>query len=524
MNANYSKSGARQTCQLEQAMTVQEFRKILVANRGEIAVRVIRACREMGIGSVAVYSDVDRNSLHVRLADKAVHIGQSPPSLSYLNQERIIQAALDSGAEAIHPGYGLLSENVTFAQAVEDAGLVFIGPPSRAIASMGDKGAARQVMESADVPVIPGYHGPDDEAAFLQAAEELGYPVLVKAVAGGGGKGMRLAWSPNELPAAMAAARREAQHAFDEDRLILEAFIPQARHIEFQILADKFGNTVHLFERDCSTQRRHQKIVEETPAKILDPALRAEMGGIAVKAAKAVGYINAGTVEFVFDPARRHYYFLEMNTRIQVEHPITELVAGIDLVQWQIRIAAGQQIPFNQEDIYQRGHALECRLYAEDPEHQFLPAGGRLLDFRAPIGPGIRLDSGYASGDEIPIDYDPLIAKIIVHAEDRDQALSRMLSAIHETVILGLPTNQAFLADLISSEAFRKGQVHTTWVEETFINQHELAPELPPEVIITAALIERFRTQADPAGKTAFARDPFNPWKLDDHFRSGRSA
>lgn len=505
-------------------MTVQDFRRILVANRGEIAVRVIRACREMGISSVAVYSDADRNSLHVRLADEAVHIGQSPPGLSYLNQEQIIQAALASRAEAIHPGYGLLSENENFAQAVVQAGLVFIGPPPQAISSMGDKGAARQVMENAGVPVIPGYHGPDNEIAFLQAAQELGYPVLVKAAAGGGGKGMRLAWSPDELPAAMAAARREAQHAFDQDRLILEAFIPQARHLEFQILADKYGNTVHLFERDCSTQRRHQKILEETPAKILDPALRAEMGGIAVKAAKAVGYVNAGTVEFIFDPARRHYYFLEMNTRIQVEHPITELVAGIDLVQWQIRIAAGQQIPFNQADLFQRGHALECRLYAEDPEHQFMPAGGKLLDFRAPMSPGIRLDSGYASGDEIPIDYDPLIAKLIVHAEDREQALARMLSAIHETVILGLCTNQAFLAELISSEAFRKGQVHTTWVEETFINLHELAPEPPPEVIIAAALIQRFHTQADPVGKTPFARDPFNPWNLDDRFRSGRPA
>ena len=368
------------------------FRKILIANRGEIAVRVIRACREMGISSVAVYSTADQQALHVRLADEAVAIGPALASQSYLSIEKIIQAARQTGAEAIHPGYGFLSENPLFAQAAQDAGLVFIGPPASAIQAMGDKASARHMMQMAGVPIVPGYQGDDRESALLAAAPEIGWPVFVKASAGGGGKGMRVVWEPADLPEAIAAARREAQHAFGNGRLILERYVPRAHHIEFQVLGDSFGNIVHLYERECSLQRRHQKVIEETPSPLLDEVLRAQMGQAAVTAARAAGYQNAGTVEFIVDPQNRAFYFLEMNTRLQVEHPITELVTGLDLVQWQIRLAAGERLSFSQEDVHQRGHAIECRLYAEDPSNHFLPAAGRLLRFIEPEGPGIRLD------------------------------------------------------------------------------------------------------------------------------------
>ncbi len=509
------------------------FRKILIANRGEIAVRVLRACREMGVRSVAVYSEADAAALHVRMADEAYLIGPAEALQSYLDPERIIQAARAARADAIHPGYGFLSENAAFAEAVQQAGLTFIGPPPAAIRAMGDKAAARAVAQASGVPVTPGYQGLDDDDALLQAAQSLGgWPLLVKAAAGGGGKGMRVVQNAAGLPEAIASARREAQHAFKDTRLILERYIQNAHHVEFQILGDEHGNMVHVFERECSVQRRHQKIIEESPSPLLDDALRQRMGAAAVSAAQAAGYTNAGTIEFIIDPDTRQFYFLEMNTRLQVEHPITELISGLDLVQWQIRIAAGQRLPFTQADLHARGHAIECRLYAEDPANGFLPATGTLLRFIEPKGPGVRVDSGVGSGDAISIHYDPLIAKLVVYAEDRPTAIHKMLAALGETVLLGLTTNIRFLQDVLSDEAFQSGQAHTTWVEQRFAGWQPPRCALPPEALIAAALTH---LQGDGlgapgggvpgAGETAANQparpDPFSPWRLGNAFRNG---
>jgi len=484
------------------------FTKILIANRGEIAVRVIRACREMGIASVAVYSDADRSALHVRLADEAVHIGPPPARDSYLDVERILQAARETGAQAIHPGYGFLSENAAFARAVADAGLVFIGPPAEAIDAMGDKGRARARVEANGVPVVPGYQGADDDAELAREAGRIGWPLLVKAAAGGGGKGMRVVREPADLSEALAAARREAQHAFGDPRLILERYIPRARHIEFQVLADAHGNTLHLFERECSVQRRHQKIIEETPSPFLDGPMRAAMSAAAVAAARSVGYQNAGTIEFIVDPHTREFFFLEMNTRLQVEHPVTEQVVGLDLVQWQIRIAAGERLPFAQSDLRQNGHAIECRLYAEDPANNFLPATGPLLRFVEPRGPGVRVDSGVTGGDNITIHYDPLVAKITAWAEDRPAALRRMQSALRETILLGLTNNNQFLQDVLADPDFQAGDIYTTWVEEHFGDWQPPQCDLPAEILVAAALAKR--PPAAPIPTTA--RDPYSPW------------
>jgi acetyl-CoA carboxylase biotin carboxylase subunit len=486
------------------------FSKILIANRGEIAVRVIRACRELGIASVAVYSDADRRALHVRLADEAVQIGPAPARESYLDGERIIQAARESGAQAIHPGYGFLSENAAFARAVTAAGLVFIGPSADAIDAMGDKGRARARVEASGVPVVPGYQGADDAATLAREAARIGWPLLVKAAAGGGGKGMRVVSGPEELTEGVDAARREAQHAFGDPRLILERYIPRARHIEFQVLADAFGNSLHLFERECSVQRRHQKIIEESPSPFLDAAMRAEMGAAAVAAARAVDYRNAGTIEFIVDPHTRAFYFLEMNTRLQVEHAVTELVVGLDLVQWQIRIAAGERLPFAQSDLRQNGHAIQCRLYAEDPSNNFLPATGALLRFVEPHGPGVRVDSGVTSGDSITIHYDPLVAKLITWAEDRPSALRRMQSALRETILLGLTNNNQFLQDVLADPDFQAAEIYTTWVEEHFGDWQPPQCDLPPEVLVAAALAKR-----PPAGQKTGSptRDPYSPWQ-----------
>lgn len=484
------------------------FKKILIANRGEIAVRVIRACREMGIGSVAVYSDTDRSALHVRLADEAVHIGPPPARDSYLDIERILQAARQTGAQAIHPGYGFLSENAAFARAVADAGLVFIGPPAGAIDDMGDKGRARSRVEANGVPVVPGYQGSDDDSDLAREAQRIGWPLLVKAAAGGGGKGMRVVREPDALLEAISAARREAQHAFGDPRLILERYIPRARHIEFQVLADAHGNILHLFERECSVQRRHQKIIEETPSPFLDSAMRDAMSAAAVAAARSVGYQNAGTIEFIVDPHTREFFFLEMNTRLQVEHPVTEQVVGLDLVQWQIRVAAGERLPFAQSDLRQNGHAIECRLYAEDPANNFLPATGPLLRFVEPRGPGVRVDSGVTGGDHITIHYDPLVAKITTWAEDRPAALRRMQSALRETILLGLTNNNQFLQDVLADTDFQSGDIYTTWVEEHFGDWQPPQCDLPVEILVAAALAKR---PAAPTAPTA-ARDPYSPW------------
>ncbi len=489
------------------------FHKILIANRGEIAVRLIHACHELGVQAVAVYSEADADARFVRMADEAVLIGPAAPTKSYLRGEAIIQAARDTGAEAIHPGYGFLAENAAFARAVQDAGLTFIGPPPAAIAAMGDKAAARRRMEAAGVPITPGYEGEDDDRALADAARRIGFPVLVKAAAGGGGKGMRVVWEEADLDESLAAARREARHAFGDDRLIVEKFVPRAHHVEFQILADGHGHTVHLFERECSVQRRYQKIIEETPSPLLDPDLRARMGQAAVAAARAVGYVNAGTVEFIVDPDTRAFYFLEMNTRLQVEHPITELVTGLDLAQWQIRIAAGEPFPHRQEDLQQQGHALECRVYAEDPANGFLPSTGDLLLARFPQGPGIRVDAGVESGDAITHHYDPLIAKIIVHAEDRDAAIRRMTYALRQTAIHGVVTNIPFLLDVLAHPDFRAGRTDTKWVDRELADWQ---PEAEPDDLILAALalsdLMPATAGAQPVAAPA-GPDPYSPWQ-----------
>jgi acetyl-CoA carboxylase biotin carboxylase subunit len=439
--------------------------KILIANRGEIAVRVARACRDMAIPSAVVYSDADRASLHVLEADYAVHIGPSPAAESYLNIDAIISAARKVGADAIHPGYGFLAENWLFARRCEDEHITFIGPTSAALHLVGDKMRARETMRAEGVPIIPGMVGDvcgDRECAA--AANEMGYPVLVKASAGGGGKGMRIVRSASGLPDALAAARREAKAAFGDDTVYVEKLIERPRHIEFQILADTHGNVVHLFERECSIQRRHQKIVEESPSTALDDALREKMGETAVRAARAVGYTNAGTVEFLLGPDGG-FYFLEVNARIQVEHPITEFVTGIDLVREQILVARGETLAVEQGDLRQRGHAIECRIYAEDPASGFLPSSGRILRFREPAGPGVRHDCGIYEGWDVPVHYDPILSKLIVHASNRDAARQRMLRALSELSILGIETTVDYLRSIIASDAFAAGETDTGFIE-----------------------------------------------------------
>ena len=495
------------------------FTKILIANRAEIAVRIIRACRELGIQSVAVYSDADQTALHVRLADQAVSLGASAPGESYLNISKIIAAALQTGAQAVHPGYGFLSENADFAAAVSAAGLTFIGPSPAAMRAMGDKAESKRSMQQAGVPTIPGRSELGSPAEFLDAAQAIGYPVLVKAAAAGGGKGMRIVHTPADLPEAVESARREALNSFGDDRLLLEKYLQQARHIEFQVLGDQHGRLLHLFERECSLQRRHQKIIEETPSPVLDDDLRACMAADALTAARAVGYTNAGTVEFILDPAARRYYFLEMNTRLQVEHPITELVTGLDLVQWQIRIAAGQPLPFSQADLSQRGHAIECRLYAEDAAAGFQPCAGQVLALIEPRSPGIRLDAGVTTGSQVSHYYDPLLAKLIVHAEDRPAAIRRMQAALRELVLHGLTTNVDFLQALLAHADFQAGRVTTRWVESTFAGWRP-GPEPPLAALLAAALSETTRP-APASGPAARGHDPYSPWKTPTGFRIG---
>ena len=492
------------------------FRKILVANRGEIAIRILRACRELGIKTVAVYSAADKDALHVRFADEAVEIGDSAPRESYLNIPKVLQAAKATGAEAIHPGYGFLSENAAFAEAVSAAGLTFIGPPAAAIRAMGDKAESKITMKAAGVPTVPGAENLTGEAEFIEAAEAIGYPVLVKAAAGGGGKGMRVVRSAREMPEALAAARRESQNAFGDDRLLVEKYIEHAHHIEFQVFGDQHGNLVHLFERECSVQRRHQKFIEESPSPLLTPELREQMGIAAVKAAKAVNYSNAGTIEFIYDPQLSNFYFLEMNTRLQVEHPVTELVTGLDLAQWQIRVAAGEPFPFKQSDLTQRGHAIECRLYAEDAAGGFLPSTGRILQFIEPRGPGIRVDSGIATGSEVSHFYDPLLAKLIVSAENREAALRRMQAALRETVLHGVTSNLDFLQAILAHPAFADGKIHTRWVETGF---HWQPAEVPIEALIAAALADVTIGNQKSKIENPHEPDPFSPWKSGNGFR-----
>jgi acetyl-CoA carboxylase biotin carboxylase subunit len=494
------------------------FNKILIANRGEIAIRIMRACHELGIKTVAVYSKADAHAQHVQFADEAVLLGGSAPKESYLNVDALIRAALDSKAEAIHPGYGFLSENASFAAAVESANLTFIGPSADSIRAMGDKAESKIKMKSAGVPTVPGFEGLESFDDFKKAAGEIGYPVLVKAAAGGGGKGMRIVHHEDELGEAIELARRETLNSFGDERLLIEKYLANAHHIEFQVFGDKHGNLVHLFERECSVQRRHQKIIEESPSPLLTSEIRAKMGEAAVAAAKVVNYYNAGTIEFIFDPLLSTFYFLEMNTRLQVEHPVTELVAGIDLVQWQIRIAAGEKFPFSQDDFHQHGHAIECRVYAEDPANGFLPSTGKLLQFLEPRGPGIRVDSGFTAGSDVTHFYDPLLAKLIVHAENRETAVQRMKVALREFVIHGVVTNIDFMQMVLKHEDFAQGKVTTRWVDQNFGEWNPA--EVSMESIIAAALADVVFVGSKAQPAVSNETDPFNPWKHANNYRN----
>ncbi len=444
------------------------FNKVLIANRGEIALRVINTCKDMGIKTVAVYSEADEKSVHVLEADQAVYLGQSEPLESYLNIDKIIAAAKETNAQAIHPGYGFLAENSLFAQRCEKENIAFIGPPSAVIKNMGDKITSRKIMADKGVPVPPGLTGAEtDIEVMLKHAEKIGYPIIVKATAGGGGKGIRIVNSPEDMEEACQSASREAQNAFGNSEIYLEKFFTKARHIEFQVLADMHGNVIHLYERECSVQRRHQKIIEETPASVLTPALRDKMGEAAIAAAKAANYVNAGTVEFLVD-SDMEFYFLEMNTRLQVEHPITEMTTGIDLVRQQLEIASGNKLSLTQQDIKPRGHAIECRIYAEDPARGFLPSPGKIHYIKEPKGPGIRNDCGVYSGFEVPVDYDPILSKLVVYGESRDHAISKCAKALREYIILGLTTPIDFLLDVLNSDPFLKGDIFTDFIEDHF--------------------------------------------------------
>ena len=467
---------------------MKPFQKVLIANRGEIAVRVIRACRDLGLRSVAIYSDVDRAALHVALADEAWPVGEAPARESYLSTARVLEAARRSGAQAIHPGYGFLSENAGFARACEDAGLVFIGPRSETIAALGEKTSARRLAVEAGVPVVPGtltaVATPEDAR---REAEKIGLPVMLKAAAGGGGKGLRLVREAGELLAACERASSEALSAFGDGSVYVEKALERPRHVEMQVLADGQGNVVHLFERECSVQRRHQKVVEETPSPALTPELRRRMGALAVALARRAGYRNAGTFEFLVDAAGAPY-FLEANTRLQVEHPVTEMVVGVDLVQLQLRIAQGEPLPFVQDDLAQRGHAIECRVYAEDPFRGFLPSPGRITALRTPSGPGIRDDGGVYSGWEVPVHYDSLISKLIAHGADRAQALARLRRAVAEYVVLGIHTTLPFFALLLDNEEFVAGRYDTGLVGRMMAAPAPADPHIEELAAVVAAV------------------------------------
>lgn len=442
------------------------FKKILIANRGEIAIRIARACQELGISTVGIYSTVDKTSLHLRYMDEAVWIGDSPPLSSYLNIDAIIESAKKTRSEAIHPGYGFLAENPQFAKACEDVGLIFIGPGSKALTLVGDKVASRRTVKKIGVPIIPGMEiTSKDIYKFRKVAEEEGYPVIVKASMGGGGKGMRIVYSEKELESSIAAGQREALSAFGDDSIYIEKYIEQPRHIEFQVLRDKFGNTVHLFERECSIQRRHQKIIEETPSPALDENLRIRMGEAAKEVIEVSDYTTAGTVEFLLDK-NNIFYFLEVNARIQVEHPITEMVTGVDLVRQQILIAAGEKIKLEQDQISKRGHAIETRIYAEDPENSFLPSPGKILFLVEPSGPGIRVDSGIYQGWDVPPHYDPILSKLIVWSESRKMSIVRVSHALENYIILGIKTNVEYLKRIINTKNFVNGNYHTHFIDE----------------------------------------------------------
>ena len=496
------------------------FKKVLVANRGEIAVRVIKACQEMGVKTVAIYSDVDKDAPHVQLADETVGLGDPTPIQSYLNISKIIKIAQDVGAEAIHPGYGFLAENPDFAMSCDDAGVKFIGPSSKVIGLMGDKIAAKKTMEKAGVPVIPGYHGlKQDVSTLVREGKKIGFPLLVKAAAGGGGKGMRIVYSEDTLEESIESAKRESKSSFGDDTVFLEKYLDKPRHIEFQILADEYGNTIHLFERECSIQRRHQKIIEETPSPVVSKELRRRMGEAAVKAAQAVGYSNAGTVEFMVD-GDLNFYFMEMNTRLQVEHPITEMTTGVDLVKWQLRIASGMKLTLKQKDLFQRGHAIECRIYAEDPRNGFLPSVGTLEKIEVPTGPNIRDDSGICTGMKITPYYDPLLAKLVVSAENREESIQKMIWALSHYVVMGVTTNISFLKKVLEHEEFRKGNITTHFIDNYFKDWTTAKKGLPVDAIIALAVYDLMHRRTHEVVRYKEA-DPHSPWKHVGRWRVG---
>lgn len=496
------------------------FKKVLIANRGEIAVRIIKACQESGIKTVAIYSDVDRDAPHVNLADEAVPLGDPTPIQSYLNIPKIISIAQETNAEAIHPGYGFLAENPDFAKSCEDAGIKFIGPSPEVISLMGDKIAAKKTIEEAGVPIIPGYHGPkQDIKSLVKEGKKIGFPLLVKAAAGGGGKGMRLVKSEDELEESIEAAKRESKSAFGDDTVFLEKYLKKPRHIEFQILADEYGNVVHLFERECSIQRRHQKIIEETPSPAMTRELREKMGKAAVTVAKTIGYSNAGTVEFMVDE-NMNFYFMEMNTRLQVEHPVTEMTTGIDLVKWQLKIASGEKLKFKQKDISQRGHAIECRIYAEDPANGFLPSVGTIEKVETPVGPNIRDDSGIYPGMKVTPYYDPLLAKLITYGENREETINKMIWALTHYIILGVTTNISFLKKILEHEEFRKGNITTHFIDDYFADWTVAKRALPIEAIIALAVYDATHTKSQEIIRYKEA-DPHSPWKYVGRWRIG---
>jgi 3-methylcrotonyl-CoA carboxylase alpha subunit len=493
------------------------FTKILIANRGEIACRIARTARRLGIRTVAVYSDADAHALHVEACDEAYRLGPPPPRESYLNGDAIIRIASSCGAQAIHPGYGFLAENEAFAAACAKAGLVFVGPPPAAIAAMGSKAAAKAIMAKANVPVVPGYHGEDQTPALLaREASMLGFPVLIKPTAGGGGKGMKVAADAGGFPAALASAQREAKASFGDDRVLLEKYLTSPRHIEFQVFADAHGNALHLFERDCSVQRRHQKILEEAPAPGMTSERRRAMGDAAVTAARSIGYVGAGTVEFIAEQDGT-FYFMEMNTRLQVEHPVTEMITGLDLVEWQLRVAAGESLPKTQDELAIDGHAIEARLYAEDPERGFLPSVGRLVHWRVPAAAKrVRVDTGVRAGDEVSPFYDPMLAKLIVWGEDRASACAQMIDALAQCEAVGVTTNIAFLERVVAHPAFASGKLDTGLIDA---HRDQLFPPpaaMPPRMLLTAALAEFACIQHDAAIAAAASGDPHSPWQSTD--------
>ncbi len=493
--------------------------KILIANRGEIAVRVMRTCREMGIATVAVYSEADRSAPHVMMADEAWCIGAPPARESYLRGDVIIQTALEARADAVHPGYGFLAENADFAQAVSDAGLLFIGPPASAIQAMGSKTEARHLLAEAGVPVVPGDRkGLDSVEAAMASAKRIGFPVLIKAARGGGGKGMRIVRAEDELPSAFEGARRESLSAFGSDEVYLEKYIEGPRHIEVQVLADQHGKVIHLFERECSIQRRHQKVIEEAPSPALRELrdVRESMGAAAVAAARACGYVNAGTVEFLFDPSTSSFYFLEMNTRLQVEHPVTELVTGIDLVREQILIAQGERLRLDPMKVSHRGHAIECRIYAEDPESSFLPDAGTITRLVRPDGPWVRVDSGTENGSKIGVYYDPLIAKLIVWGPDRESAIRRMRRALFEYVVAGLKTTLPFERWVMENPRYISGDFDTRFIEREYRGASDLRPDesVRKAALIAAALVKREAdARAAPPPAVLSENGSVNAWK-----------